>query len=54
MAQALVADVAGEFGGKVQVVAHDVFKMHCGHMGVGQQVIKVGSRSSFSYCEMHP
>ena len=37
MAQALVADVAGEFGGKVQVVAHDVFEMNARDVRVGEQ-----------------
>lgn len=37
MAKAFVVDVAGELGREVQVVAHDVFKMDPGYMGVGEQ-----------------
>src|SRR5688572_14389204 len=37
VAEAVVADVAGEFGGKVQVVAYDVFEVYSRGVRVGKQ-----------------
>ena len=37
MAEAVVVDVAREFGGEVQVVAHDIFQMYAGDVRVRKQ-----------------